>query len=104
MRWLQNQRYAVASIRNFVNALPELVRRLQRKGVNSLAQVNRDELQAARIYYRSRKSDVSCAGCVLIRFLDEQGIVHEGEPRYLRQRSWNWITLPNIYTTSEGSA
>jgi site-specific recombinase XerD len=63
-----------------VNALPEIVRRLQRKGVRSLAQVGREELQAARIYYRSRKSNVSCAVPVLIRFFCEQGIVAEGEP------------------------
>jgi integrase/recombinase XerD len=80
MRWLRNQGYAVASIRNTASALPELVRRLQRKGVNSLAQVSQEELQAARIYYCSRKSNVSCAVPILIRFLGEQGIVAEGKP------------------------
>src|SRR5271165_920480 len=80
IRWLHNQGYAVASIRNNVNALPELVRWLKRKGVSSLAQVSRQELQAARIYYRSRKSNVSCEGPILIRFFCEQGIVAEGEP------------------------
>src|SRR5215472_3292039 len=79
MRWLRNQGYAVASIINYVNALPEVVRRLHRKGVSSLAQVSRKELQAVRIYYRSRKSNVSCTVSILIRFFYERGIVAEGE-------------------------
>ena len=80
MRWLRNQGYAVASIRNYVNALPELVSWLQRKGISSLAQVSREELQAACTYYRCRKSNVSGAMSILIRFFCEQGIVAEGEP------------------------
>jgi integrase/recombinase XerD len=79
MRSLRNQGYAVASIRNYVNALPELVRWLQRKGVSSLAQVSREELQAACTYYRSRKSNTSCAVSILIRFFCERGIFAERE-------------------------
>ena len=79
MRWLRNQGYAVASIRNYVNALPELVGWLQRKGVSSLAQVSREELQAACTYYRSRKSNISCAVSILVRFFCERGIFAERE-------------------------
>jgi integrase/recombinase XerD len=81
MQWLQNQGYAFASIRNYVNALPELVRRVHRTGVNSFTQVIQEELQTVGVYYRSRKSNVSCAVSVLIRFLSERGIVAEGKPR-----------------------
>ena len=79
MRWLRNQGYAVASIRNYVNALPELVGWLQRKGVSSLAQVSREELQAACTYYRSRKSNISCAVSIWVRFFCERGIFAERE-------------------------
>src|SRR5258708_29374943 len=53
--WLRNQGYAIPSVRNYLNALPRVVRRLRRKGVRSLEQLSEQKLRAARNYYRSRK-------------------------------------------------
>jgi integrase/recombinase XerD len=78
--WLRNQGYATASVRNYLNALPRVVRRLQRKRVRSVAQLSEQKLWAARNYYRSREPNVSCAVSILIRFFGERGIVAEGEP------------------------
>jgi integrase/recombinase XerD len=78
--WLRNQGYAIASVRNYLNALPRVVRRLRRKRVRSLAQLSEQKLRAARNYYRSREPNVSCAVSILIRFFGERGIVAEGEP------------------------
>jgi len=77
--WLRNQGYAIPSVRNYLNALPRVVRRLRRKGVRSLAQLSEQKLRAARNYYRSREPHVSCAVSILIRFFCERGIVAEGE-------------------------
>jgi len=78
--WLRNQGYAIASVRNYLNALPRVVRRLRRKRVKSLAQLSEQKLRAARNYYRSREPNVSCAVSILIRFFGERGILAEGEP------------------------
>jgi hypothetical protein len=38
VHWLQDRSYSSASVRNYLNALPRVVRWLQREGVKSLAQ------------------------------------------------------------------
>ena len=78
--WLRNQGYAIASVRNYLNALPRVVRRLRRKRVRSLAQLSEQKLRAAHNYYRFREPNVSCAVRILIQFFGERGIVAEGEP------------------------
>src|SRR5271166_6368785 len=78
--WLRNQGYASASVKNYLNALPKVVRRLRRKRVRSLAQLSEQKLRAARNYYRSREPNVSCALSILIRFFGERGLIAEGEP------------------------
>ena len=98
--WLRNQGYASASVRNYLNALPKVVRRLRRKRVRSLAQLSEQKLRAARNYYRSREPNVSCAVSILIRFFGERGTLRKMSPHSPHQWSWSWITLPDIYAMS----
>jgi integrase/recombinase XerD len=79
--WLRNQGYASASVRNYLNALPKVVRRLRHKRIRSLAQLSEEELRTTSNYYRSREPNVSCAVSILARFFGERGIVAEGEPQ-----------------------
>src|SRR5260370_24103275 len=79
IRWLYKQSYADASVRNYLYALPQLVRWLQRKRVGSLEQLSQRQLREAYNYYRSRDSNVSCAVRCLIRFFGERGTVLEAE-------------------------
>ena len=81
--WLRNQGYAIASVRNYLNALPKLVHWLQHRSVSSLAELTQQELRAARKYYRSREPNVGCAVGILSRFLAEQEVIAEGEPPQL---------------------
>jgi integrase/recombinase XerD len=83
IHWLRNQGYAIASVRNYLNALPKLVHWLQHRSVSSLAELTQQELRAAREYYRSREPNVGCAVGILSRFLGEQDIIAEGEPPQL---------------------
>src|SRR5258708_19786257 len=72
IRWLYKQSYADASVRNYLYALPQLVRWLQRKRVGSLEQLSQRQLREAYNYYPSRDSNVSCSVRCLIRFFRER--------------------------------
>jgi len=80
IHWLGNQGYPIASVRNYLNALPKLVAWLQRRSFSSVAELTQQELRAAREYYRSREPNVGCAVGILSRFLGEQKVIAEGEP------------------------
>src|SRR5450755_1963327 len=58
IHWLRDGSYSIASVRNDVNALPKMVRRLQYKGVNSLPQLSEQEFRLAHDYYRSSEPNV----------------------------------------------
>ncbi len=79
IHWLHDRSYSSASVRNYLNALPKMVRWLQREGVKSLAQLSEQELRLAYDYYRSREPNVGCAVHILSRFFSERGIIAEGE-------------------------
>jgi site-specific recombinase XerD len=83
IHWLRNQSYTVASVQNYINALPKLVHWLQHRSVNSVAELTQQELRAAREYYRSRDPNVGCAAGIMRRFLREQQVIPEGEPPQL---------------------
>ena len=80
IHWLHDRRYSSASVRNYLNALPKVVRWLQCEGVKSLAQLSEQELRLAYDYYRSREPNVGSAVHILSRFFSERGIIAEGEP------------------------
>jgi integrase/recombinase XerD len=80
IHWLHDRRYSCASVRNYLNALPRMVRWLQREGVKSLAQLSEQKLRLAYDYYRSREPNVGSAVHILSRFFSERGIIAEGEP------------------------
>ena len=80
IHWLHDRRYSCASVRNYLNALPRMVRWLQREGVKSLAQLSEQKLRLAYDYYRSREPNVGSAVHILNRFVSERGIIAEGEP------------------------
>src|SRR5260221_5210629 len=69
IRWLYKQSYADASVSNYLYALPQLVRWLQRSRVASLQQLSQRQLREAYNYYRYRDSNVSSDGRCLIRLL-----------------------------------
>jgi site-specific recombinase XerD len=80
IHWLQDRSYSSASVRNYLNSLPKVVRWLQREGVKSLAHLSEQELRLAYDYYRSREPNVGSAVHILKRFFSERGIIAEGEP------------------------
>jgi hypothetical protein len=62
IHWLHDRRYSCAFARNYLYALPRMVRWLQREGVKSLAQLSEQKLRLAYDYYRSREPNVGSAG------------------------------------------
>ena len=66
IHWLHDRRYSCASVRNYLHALPRMVRWLQREGVKSLGQLSEQELRLAYDYYRSREPNVGCAVHILV--------------------------------------
>jgi len=81
VRWLHSQGYTTGSIRNYMKALPRVVRCLRRKGVTSLAQLTQQELQAVHSYYRPRNPDLSGVVRGLCRFFRERKTLPEGKRR-----------------------
>jgi integrase/recombinase XerD len=79
VRWLGDQGYTARSIRNHLKALPPVVRWLRRKGITSLLQLTRQQLQAAYRYYRPRRSGLSGAVGALGRFFAERGTLPAGQ-------------------------
>jgi integrase/recombinase XerD len=79
VRWLHDQGYTAGSIRNYLKALPRVVRWLRRKGVTSLAELTQQHLQAAYNYYRPRNTDLSGMVRLLCRFFQERKTFPKGE-------------------------
>jgi integrase/recombinase XerD len=77
--WLRDQGYTVGSIRNYLKALPQVVRWLRRRGVTALGQLTQQDLQIAHNYYRPRNSDVSGVIGGLCRFFRQRTTLPEGE-------------------------
>ena len=80
VHWLGDQGYAAGSIRNYLSVLPQVVRWLRRKKIDSLAQLTHQDLQAAYQYYRPRSLGLSGTVRALGRFYLERGTVPQGEP------------------------
>jgi integrase/recombinase XerD len=79
VQWLRAQGYTARSVRYHLRLLPQVVRRLRREGITSLAQVTQQHLQAAYRHYRSRHSDRAAAVGALGRFFRERGTIPAGQ-------------------------
>jgi site-specific recombinase XerD len=77
--WLRDQGYTAGSIRNYLKVLPQVERWLRHKGISSLAQLTRQQLQAAHLYHRPRNPDLSGVARALCRFFCEAKSLPEGE-------------------------
>ena len=80
VQWLHDQRYAVGTISNYVEALPPVVQRLKRRRITSLHQVTHQDLDALSDYYQLSNSKITWGLSALQRFLREGKLISEGEP------------------------
>lgn len=79
VQWLGGKGYAMGTIRNFLNTLPQIVRWLRRHQITRFDQLTQQQLQVAKEHYRALQDDASSGTNALKRFLTEQHLVPEGE-------------------------
>lgn len=77
--WLRTQGYAMGTLSNFLDQIPKVVVWLQRRGIATLAELTRSDLQIAQDHYRQRHEKVRWVIRALERFLSDRHLVPEGD-------------------------